>query len=179
MIAPITSRPPLPLMLLVLTCATGVLVLGSYWLANHPQLPALAATESTARLFAALAPADHSYFDAVGQQQVGLVGTTLVIGTALYAGLFVAWLRNSAVALPLALAAGSIGCYAAVINGWIALIEGFPNTDRTSAAAALLFGLSAGWFAIHLGLIADAVRRIARALQVAQYLAPDVGGGRP
>jgi hypothetical protein len=161
----IPSRPPLTLMLVTLVCALAVLGPGSYWLNNYQHLPARADTDLMARWFAALAPVNSGYYDAVGEQQIGLVGTTLVVGTVLYASLFLAWLRRSAAAVPLALAAGSIGCYAIVISGWIGMLDGFANTARTTTAAMSLFGLSAAWFGIHLALIVDAVRRVAQAIQ--------------
>jgi hypothetical protein len=155
-------RPPLWLIGLTWLCALATLILGTYWLINYRHLPALAETDSIARLFRMLAPADRGFFDAVGQRQIGLVGATLLINLMLYLGLSVAWFRASIFAAPLALSVGAIGCYAAIINGWICMIDGFSGTARTSEANFLLFGLSAAWFGVHLALILNVVFRVDR-----------------
>ena len=164
--SPVTVRPSLNLILLTLACALIVAGPGSYWLLHHQHLPLLANTNLFARLFAALSDADRGYFDAAGQLQLGLVGTMVPVGLLLYGALFAAWLRNAPSAVPLALAVGSIGCYCALISGWIGVIEGFPRMARTTAGASLLFGALAAWFAIHLALFATAFNRIAASLRL-------------
>ncbi|MEA2754343.1 MAG: cholestenol Delta-isomerase [Aliidongia sp.] len=165
-------RPPLGLIGLTWLCMLATLIVGTYWLVNYRHLPVLAETDSIARLFRMLAPADRGFFDAVGQRQIGLVGATLLINLMLYLGLSVAWFRASILAVPLALSVGAIGCYAAIINGWICMIDGFSGTARTSGATFLLFGLSAAWFGAHLALILDVVFRVDRMTIVPPQSAP-------
>jgi hypothetical protein len=132
-------------------------LLGAYWLANQRLLPTLSAFPAS--LFAAAAGADHGFYDRPGQFELGLVATNLTIGTALYAVLLLAWAKAWRAALPLALATGAVQCYAVVIALWCGLLDGLPNFDRTASAAAILFLIGGGWFALHLLLGLDAVRR--------------------
>jgi hypothetical protein len=153
------ARPPVALMAGTALAALLNLLLGAYWLVDHP-LPGGAAS-FPARLFAAFAGADHGFYDRPGQLEMGLVTTNLVIGTALYAALLLAWARSWRAALPLAIAVASVQCYAVMIDLWAGLLDGLPNLDRRAAAAASLFSVAGSWFGFHLLLGIDAVRRLA------------------
>jgi len=134
--------------------------LGGYWLANYRILPSLSSVP--AGFFAFAAGADHGFFDRPSQLEIGLVAANLVIGTALYTALLLAWAKAWRAALPLAIAAGAVQCYAVVITLWCGLLDGLPTLDRTMAAASILFLLAGSWFALHLLLGLDGIRRFLR-----------------
>lgn len=154
------ARPPTALMGAIALAALANALLGGYWLANYRILSSL--SSPPAGLFAFIAGADHGFYDRPSQLELGLVATNLVIGSALYAALLLAWAKGWRAALPLALATGAVQCYAVVITLWCGLLDGLPTLDRTMAAAAILFCLAGSWFALHLLLGFDAVRRVAR-----------------
>ena len=154
------ARPAPTLMAAVALAALLNLLLGAYWLADHRALTGL--SSFPASLFAALAGADHGFYDRPGQLEIGLVTANLVLGTALYAALLLAWARGWRAVLPLALAVAAVECYAVLIDLWAGLLDGLPNLDRRAAAAASLFAVAGGWFGVHLLLGADALRRLAR-----------------
>jgi hypothetical protein len=154
------ARPPSLLMAAIAAAALLNLLLGFYWITSQSLLTGL--SSPPARLFAAVASADHGFYDRPGQLELGLIADNLVIGSALYAALLLAWARGWRSALPLALATAAVQCYAILATLWCGLLDGLPNLDRTAAAATTLFALAGGWFALHLLLGLDSLRRLAR-----------------
>ena len=154
------APPPRALMGAVALAAAANALLGLWWLASYRSLPQL--ESFPARLFALAAGADHGFYDRPGQLEIGLVADNLLVGTALYAALLLAWARGWRAALPLAITVGAVECYAVVVTLWCDLLDGMPNLDRSMAAAAILFFVAAGWFLLHLLLGFDAMRRFAR-----------------
>lgn len=153
------AHPPRLLMAAIAAAALLNLLLGAYWLASHP-LPT-GSSSLPARLFAAIAGADHGFYDRPGQLELGLVADNLIIGSALYAALLLAWARGWRSAVPLALATAAVQCYAVLATLWCGLLDGLPNLDRTAEAAVLLFAIAGSWFALHLLLGFDSLRRLA------------------
>jgi hypothetical protein len=152
-------RPPLALMVAIGLAGLLNAALGLYWLANHRALPSLLSLP--AGLFAHIAGADHGFYDRPGQFELGLVAVNLVVGTGLYAALLLGWVRRWRASLPLAVAAGSVQCYAVVITLWCGLLDSMPNLDRTTEAATLLLTITGTWFALHLLLGSGAALHLA------------------
>lgn len=151
-----TWRPPPGLIAAIVGAAILNLAFGLWWLADRN------ASSAPSGLLALVAAADHGFFDHPGQFEAGLVTIDLTAGTALYAALLVSWLRGWGASLALAIATGSVQCYAVVITLWCGALDGMPNLDRTVAAVALLAALAGTWFAVHLLLGVQAGRRLAR-----------------
>jgi hypothetical protein len=98
-----------------------------------------------------------------GQLEVGLFTLNATAGSALYAGLLVAWLRRAAIGPPLALAVASIQCYLVLIVLWCNLWTGVQGAARVEATSPLFLLLGVGWFVIHFVLGLDAISRTGRA----------------
>ncbi len=153
-------RPPAALMAAIGLAGLLNAALGLYWLTNRHVLPSLSSLP--AGLFARIASADHGFYDRPGQFEIGLVTVNLVVGTGLYAALLLGWLKRRRASLPLAVATGSVQCYAVLIIVWCGLLDGMPNLDRTTEAATLLLTTTGTWFTLHLLLGGNAALRLAQ-----------------
>jgi len=153
----------LSLALIVGVTTAGVLnaALGAWWLANRLALPSLSSSLPS-RAFAWLAGADRGFYDRPGQLETGLVTVNVVVATGLYAALLLAWLGRWRASLPLAVAIGSVECYAVLVTLWCGVLDGMPNLDRTMGAAAILLAIAGIWFALHLVVGGTAAWSLAR-----------------
>lgn len=137
--------------------ALVALTLELYFILFHRELPARAATQLFARLFAIYGAADSHYYDPVSPLALALESINVFVMQPLCMLLVYAIVRRRPYRWPLQLGVGAYLALSVVLYFLVAIVSGYDGmAERNATSFALFYGGNLPWLAGYAWLALDA-----------------------